>query len=91
MTVPHPKWGKFFLTFVEGDIIGVKENYREIRLGGFDYKLFEEEEGVGGLYIIYGYQYLNNLIYLWPLYWVERISKTNESVGDSNQIQKLWG
>ena len=32
---------------MEYNIVGEKEEYREIGLRGFDYKLFQEEEGGG--------------------------------------------
>ena len=45
VSVPHPKGGKIVWTFVKDHVIDEKEDYKEIRLRGFDYSLFEEKEG----------------------------------------------
>ena len=45
MSVPHLKGGTSFWTCVKDYIIDEKEDYKDIGLSGFDYKLFEEEEG----------------------------------------------
>ena len=37
------RWGNC----LEGNIINKKEDYKSIEICGFDYKLFEEEEGGG--------------------------------------------
>ena len=47
MSVPHPKGGTIVCTCVKDHVIDEKEDYKDIGLFGFDYKLFEEEEGVG--------------------------------------------
>ena len=47
MSVPHPKGGELFWTCVNDNIINEKEQHEDIVIRGFDYKLFEEEEGVG--------------------------------------------
>ena len=47
MSVPHPKEGNIFWTCVKDHIINEKDQYEAIGLRGFDYKLFEEEEGGG--------------------------------------------
>ena len=47
MSVPHPKGGAIVWTCVKDHIIDEKEDYKYIGLRGFDYKLFEEEEGGG--------------------------------------------
>ena len=45
MSVPHPKGGRIVWTCVKDHIIDENEDYKDIVLSGFDYKLFEEEEG----------------------------------------------
>ena len=45
-------------------IIDEKKDYTEIGLCGFDYKLFEEEEGGGTREGIIGYPYLKHLVQL---------------------------
>ena len=65
MVVPYPKGGKIVCTCVEDDVIYEKEEYKSIGLHGFDYTFSEEEEGGGMRNGIYGYTYLNHLIYLW--------------------------
>ena len=49
MSVPHLKGGDMFWTCMKDNIIDEKEYYEAIGLNGFDYKLFEEEEGGGDL------------------------------------------
>ena len=39
--VPHPKGGNIIWNCVNNHIINEKEQYKDIRLRGFDYKLFE--------------------------------------------------
>ena len=46
MVVTHTKGGETFWTCTMDNIIEEKEYYRSIGICGFDYKLFEEEEGV---------------------------------------------
>ena len=41
MTVPHPKGGAIVWTCVKDHIIYEKEDYKDIGLHGFSYKLFE--------------------------------------------------
>ena len=43
MSVPHPKRGAFVWTCVKDNIIDEKDDYKDIGLRGFGYKLFEEE------------------------------------------------
>ena len=50
-------------------IINKKEDYKYIGLRGFDYKLFEEEEGGGNRKGLDGYTYLKHLIQLCPGDW----------------------
>ena len=47
MAIAHPKGGNIFWTCVKDNVIKEKEDYKAIGLCGFDYKLFEEEEGGG--------------------------------------------
>ena len=48
MSVPHPKGGGGVVwNCVKDHIIDEKEDYKDIGLSEFDYKLFEEEEGWG--------------------------------------------
>ena len=47
MSVLHPKWGVVVWTCVKGNITKGKDQYEDIGLRGFDYKLFEKEEGGG--------------------------------------------
>ena len=47
MSVKHPKGGAIVWNCVKDHIIDEKEDYKNIGLSGFDYKLFVEEEGGG--------------------------------------------
>ena len=47
VSVPHTKGGAIVWTCVKDHIINEKEDYKYIGMNGFDYKLFEEEEGRG--------------------------------------------
>ena len=71
MSVPHPKGGLIVWTCVKDHIIDEKEDYKDIGLCGFDYKLFEEEECGGNREVLDGYTYLKHLIQLWPGDWVK--------------------
>ena len=42
MAVLHPKGGRIFWTCVKDNSIVKKEDYEDIGICGFDYKLFEE-------------------------------------------------
>ena len=42
VSVPHPNGGTIFWTCVKDHIIDEKEDYKEIGLRGFDYKLFRK-------------------------------------------------
>ena len=64
MSVPHPKGGTIVLTCVKDHVSDEKEDCKEIGLRGFDYKLFEEEEGGGKLEGLDGYPYLKHVIQL---------------------------
>ena len=70
MSVPHPKGGAIVCTCVKDQVIDEKEDYKEIGLLGFDYQLFEEEEGRGKREGLDGYPYLKHLIKLCPGDWV---------------------
>ena len=50
VSVPYPKGGTIVWTFVKDHVIDKKEDYKEIRLRGFDYSLFEEKAGGGKRY-----------------------------------------
>ena len=79
MSVTHPKGVNIVLTCVKDNIIKEKEYYKAIGLRGFDYKLFEEEEGRGIQEGFDGYPYLMHLIQLWPGDWVKKIGKNEFS------------
>ena len=64
VSVPHPKGGKIVWTCVKDHVIEEKEDYKEIRLRGFDYSLFEEKEGGGKREGLDGSPYLKHLIKL---------------------------
>ena len=71
---------------MKGRIIDEKEDYKDIGLRGFDYKLFEEEDGRGTREVLYGFSYLKHLIQLWPGDWVRQMKKINEVVGMKNSF-----
>ena len=52
-------------------IINEKEEYKDIGLCGFDYTIFEEEEGVVTREGLDGYTYFKHIIQLWPGDWVK--------------------
>ena len=68
-------------------IINEKEYYKAIGLRGFDYTLFEEEEGRGTIEGLYGYTYLKHLIKLWPDDWVKQMVKMNDAVFMKNRFK----
>ena len=70
VSVPHPKGGAIVWTCVKDHIIDEKEDYKDIGLRGFDYKLFEEEEGGGTREGLYGYPYFKHIIPLRTGDWV---------------------
>ena len=49
VSFPHPKGGNIVWTCVKDNIIEEKYQYEDIGLRGFEYKLFDKEEG-GVLY-----------------------------------------
>ena len=73
VSVPHPKGGAIVWNCVKDHIIDEKEDYKNIGLSGFDYKLFVEEEGGGAREGLYGYTYLKHLIQLYPVDWVKNM------------------
>ena len=64
MSVTHPKGGTIVWTCVKDQVIDEKEDYKEIGLRGFDYKLFEKEGGERKREGLDGYPYLKHLIQL---------------------------
>ena len=64
MLVPHPKGGAIVWTCVKGQVIDEREDYKEIGLRGFNYKLFEEKYGRGKREVLDRYPYLKHLIQL---------------------------
>ena len=62
-------------------IIDEKEDYKDTGLSGFDYKLFEEEEGGGTRKGLDRYNYLKHIIQLWSGDWVKQTEKINEEFG----------
>ena len=67
-------------------VIDEKEDYKEIGLRGFDYSLFEEEEGGGKREGLDRYSYLKHLIKLWPGDWVRHMEKMNQVVCMKNRV-----
>ena len=67
VSVPHPKGGVIVWTCVKDHIIDEKEEYKDIGLCGFDYTIFEEEEGVGTREGLDGYTYFKHIIQLLPV------------------------
>ena len=72
-------------------IIDEKEDYKDIGLRGFDYKLFEEEEVGGTREVLDGYPYFNHLVQLWPGDWVIQMAKMNEAVCMKNRFTSNGG
>ena len=75
VSIQHPKGGNIVRTCVKDHIIDEKEKYKNIGLRGFDYKLFEEEEGGGTREGLYGYHYLKHRIQLWLGDWAKQMKK----------------
>ena len=67
-------------TCVKDQVIDEKDDYKKIRLRGFDYKLFEEDEGRGKREGLDEYPYLKHLIQLWTGYWLIQMEKMNKAV-----------
>ena len=86
VSVPYPKGGKIVWTCVKEHIIEDKEDYKEIRLHGFDYSLFEEKKGGGKREGLDGLPYLKHLIKLWPGNWEKQMEKMNEAVCMKNRV-----
>ena len=60
-------------TCVKVRIIDEKDDYKNIGLHGFDYKLFWEEGGGGTRWGLEGYPYLKHRIKLRTGYWVKQM------------------
>ena len=75
MSVLHPKGGIIVWPFVKDHVIDEKEDYKDIGIRGFDYSLFEKEEGGRKREGLDGYPYLKHLIKLWPGDWVREMEK----------------
>ena len=89
-----PKGGKgggISCTCVKDNITKENQEFEATGIGGFDYKLFEDEEGGGVRQGLDGYHYLKHLIQLWPWYWVNHTEKMNEAVGENNSFDKSVG
>ena len=86
MSVPHQIGGNIVCSSVNHHITKENEQYETIVLCGFDYKLFEGEEGEETREGLDGYPYFNHLTQLWPGYWVKQMAKINEAVGMKNCV-----
>ena len=65
VVITHPKVGNIVRNYVEGNITEEIQEYKEIGLCGFGYRLSEEEED-GGVRNWNGrYPYLKHIIELW--------------------------
>ena len=62
MSVTHPKGRAIYWTCIKDHIIYEKEDYKDIGLHRFDYKLFEEKEGGGTKSGLSGYPFLKHII-----------------------------
>ena len=71
VSVPYPKGVNIVCTCMQDHIIKGKEQYEAIGIHGFDYKLFEEEEGGLVREVLDGYHYLKHIIKLWTGDWVK--------------------
>ena len=80
MSVPHPKGRAVVWTCVKDHIINENEDYKNIRLCGFYYKLFEGEKVGGSREGLDGYPYLKHRIQLWPVHWLSQMKKIHEAV-----------
>ena len=76
---------------MKDQVIDEKEIYKEIGIHGFDYKLFEEEEGRGKREGLDGYPYLKHLIQLWTGYWLRQMEKMNKAVCMKNHFTPNGG
>ena len=84
VSIPHPKGGNIIWTCVKYNITKEKDQCKAIGLRGFDYKLFEGEEGGGVQEGLYGYPYLKHLIQLCPGDWANNMKNMNKSFGMKN-------
>ena len=85
VSVPHPKGGSIVWTCVKDHITNENEDHKDIGLRGFDYKLFEVEEGGGTKKVLDDHPYLKHIIHLWPGDWVKQMTKMNGAVGIKNR------
>ena len=76
---------------MKGHIIDENDNYKDIGLSGFDYKLFEKEEGGGTRKGLDSYPYLKHLIQLCTDDWVKQMAKMNKAVGMKNRVTMIGG
>ena len=67
------KRGAIVWTCVKDHIINEKQDYKDIGLHGFDFKLFEEEEGGGNREGLYRYHYFKYPIQLCQGDWMKQI------------------
>ena len=91
VSVPHLKGGNIVCTCVKDHIVGEKEQYKAIGLGGFDYKLFKKEEGGCTKQRLGVYPYFKHLVQLQPGDLVQQMSKMNEVIGMKNHIMMGGG
>ena len=86
VSVTHPKGGRIVWTCVQYHIINEKEKCEAIGLHGFDYKLFEEEEGGSNREGLDGHPYLKHIIQLWTGDRVKQMEEMNEAIGTNNRL-----
>ena len=91
VSVSHPKGGAIVWTCMKYHTIDEKQDYKDIGLRGFDYKLFEEEGGGGNREGLDGYTYLKHIIQLGQDHWLNQIAKTNEAFGMNNYFTMEGG
>ena len=70
---------------MKDNIIDGQQDYKDIGLRGFDYKLFGEEEGGRTRQGLYAYHYLKYPIQLCSGDWVKQMTKIDEAVGIKNR------
>ena len=86
VSVTHPKREAIVWTCVKDHIIDEEEDNKDIGLHGFDYTLFEEQEGGVTREVLDGYPYLKHLIELWRGDWAKQIEKMDEAVSMKNRF-----
>ena len=90
VSITYPKGGVVW-TCVKDNIIKEKQQYDAIGIRGFDYKLFEEYEGVGGREGLDGYPYFKHMIQLCLGDWVKQMANINLVVRENNCIDNYEG